>query len=199
MATEVEFPENIANVTKSVSGETLQIETLGKRIFLMARDMLDSHIYVVTEDNVSYCLHLIVDDLAAVPHVGVKKPLGVQNDEEKNKDASNTIELMKNLITGKASGSASASGSRHEEIFNDKKFRIVMDEDYEFPGRIKAFVVTFENLTARPLVIPIEHIEIPGLLAISVEKQMLEARTPEADKKPLSYTAKAYMIIESPK
>ena len=65
MITEAEFPEKIANVTKSISSESLQIETLGNRMFLLPRENLDSQIYVVTQDNVSYCLHLIMDEAAS--------------------------------------------------------------------------------------------------------------------------------------
>mgnify|MGYP001560704053 CR=1 FL=1 len=56
MITEAEFPDKIANVTKSVTSEILQIETLGNRIFLLSRENLESQVYVITQDNVSYCL-----------------------------------------------------------------------------------------------------------------------------------------------
>ena len=196
MITELEFPETISNVTKGIPAESLQVETLGKRMFLMARDMLDTHIYVVTHDNVSYCLHLAIDDAMALPHVDIKKPVLSQAGDEKNKDASNTIELMKNLMAGKTIDSASSLVPLKEEIFNDKRFRIVIDEAYEFPGRMKAFILTFENLTGKPVVIPVEHIELPGLLAISVENQMLEARSTDGDKKTSISKTKAYLVVE---
>jgi hypothetical protein len=46
------------------------------------------------------------------------------------------------------------------------------------------------------MVVPIEHIELPGLLAISMESQILEARPYDTNKKNSSYMAKAYMIVE---
>jgi hypothetical protein len=71
-----------------------------------------------------------------------------------------------------------------------------MDEVYELAGGTKAFVLTFENLIDKPVIVPIEHIELPGLLAISVDSQILEARPHNINKKPFRYTAKAYMIVE---
>ncbi|TRZ48806.1 hypothetical protein D4Q80_03425, partial [bacterium] len=49
MITEAEFPEKIANVTKGVSSEFLQIETLENRMFLLPRESFDSQLYVVTQ------------------------------------------------------------------------------------------------------------------------------------------------------
>ena len=57
-------------------------------------------------------------------------------------------------------------------------------------------VLTFENLGRKPVVVPIEHIELPGLLAISLDSQILEAKPQGADKKASGYSTKAYMLVE---
>ena len=196
MVTEAEFPENIANVTKSISGESLQIETLGNRMFLLPREMLDSHIYVVTRDNISYCLHLIIDDSAAITHVDIKRPVSSQSKEDKDRDAVNTIELMKGLLAGHSLQSVTSLKSEFKEIFNDNRLRITIDEVYELGAGVKAFILTFENLTGKPIVVPIEHMELPGLLAISIDSQLLEAKSDDTNKKQKGSTAKAYMIVE---
>ena len=195
MITEAEFPEKIANVTKSVPSDSLQIETLGNRIFLLPRENLDSQVYVVTQDNVSYCLHLIMDETQAPTRIKINKPHKEKSEEQANETA-NTVELMKALLTGRQPNGAVSSKLHPEEIFNNGNLRIVIDEAYEFSNNIKAFVLTFENLSTEPLVVPIEHIELPGLLAISAESQILEARPHETNTKSSSSTAKAYMIVE---
>jgi len=195
MITEAEFPEKIANVTKSISSESLQIETLGNRIFLLPRENIDSQIYVVTQDNVSYCLHLIIDEVRTSSRIKIAKPLQAAN-EEQNKDIANTVELMKALFTGRQPPGAISSKLHSKELFNNAKLRISIDEVYEFPNNVKAFVLTFENLTRKPVVVPIEHIELPGLLAISVDSQILEARPHDTKKKTSAYAARAYMVVE---
>jgi hypothetical protein len=195
MITEAEFPEKISNITKSVAGETLQIETLGNRLFLLPRENFDSQLYVVTQDNVSYCLHLIMDESEAATRIKIEKP-HQQTNEKQGKDTANTVELMKALITGRQPAGAVSSKLHPQEIFNNGKFRIVIDEAYELSNNAKAFVLTFENLDYKPVVVPIEHIELPGLLAISVDSQILEARPNDTNKKSSGYTTKAYMIVE---
>jgi hypothetical protein len=196
--TEVEFPGTIANVTKSIPSESLQVETLGTRMFLLAREMLDSYLYVVTQDNVSYCLHLLIDDAEAVARVHIKKPESAEGGQPKNKNEANTIELMKSLISGRPLPGVVSSREDGKEVFNNGTIRIVVDEVYELEAGTKAFVLSLENLTNRPIVMPIEHIELPGLLAISTDKQILEAR-PHDRGKDKACTAKAYMIIEGVK
>lgn len=195
MITEAEFPDKIANVTKSVASEILQIETLENRIFLLPRENFDSRLYVVTQDNVSYCLHLIMDEAQAPTRIKIEKPHQAPN-EEQGRDTANTVELMKALITGRQPPGSASSKLHPQDIFNNAKLRITIDEVYELAGGTKAFVLTFENLTDKPLVIPIEHIELPGLLATSVDSQILEARPHNVNKKTSAYTAKAYMIVE---
>jgi len=195
MITEAEFPEKIANVTKSISSEALQVETLGNRMFLLPRENLDSQIYVVTQDNVSYCLHLIMDEAQAPTRIKIEKPHQVENDEKAG-DIANTVELMKALLTGRQPPGVISSKLHPKEIFNNAKLRISIDEVYEFSNNVKALCLTFENLTRKPVVIPIEHIELPGLLAISVDSQILEARPQDTKKKNSAYTVKAYMVVE---
>jgi len=195
MITEAEFPDKIANVTKSVTSEILQIETLGNRIFLLPRESFDSQIYVVTQDNVSYCLHLIMDETQAATRIKIKKPHQAVN-EEQGRDTANTVELMKALMIGRQPPGSVSSKLHPQDIFNNAKLRITIDEVYELAGGTKAFVLTFENLVDKPVIVPIEHIELPGLLAISVDSQILEAKSCNTNKKPSGYTTRAYMIVE---
>ena len=195
MITEAEFPDKIANVTKSLANETLQIETLGNRIFLLPRENLESQLYVVTQDNVSYCLHLIMDETQAATRIKIKKP-NQEVSTEQGRDTANTVELMKALLTGRQPPGSFSSKLHLQEIFNNGIIRIIIDEAYELSNKLKAFVLTFENLDYKPLVVPIEHIEFPGLLAISVDSQILEARPHDANKKPSGHITKAYMIVE---
>jgi hypothetical protein len=195
MITEVELPDKIANVTRSVSSEILQIETLGNKMFLLPKENCDSQIYVVTQDNVSYCLRLIMDGTQAPSRIKIEKPRETSN-EKQNKDIADTLELMKALLTGKLPLGTVSSKLHPQEIFNNGKFRMVIEEVYDLSVNAKAFVLTFENLDCKPIVVPIEHIEIPGLLAISVDSQILEARPHDVNKKTSAYTTKAYMIVE---
>lgn len=195
MITEVELPDKIANVTRIVSSEILQIETLGNKMFLLPKGNCDSQIYVVTQDNVSYCLRLIMDGTQAPSRIKIEKARETSN-EKQNKDTADTLKLMKALLTSRLPQSAVGSKLHPQEIFNNGKFRMVIEEVYDLSVNTKAFVLTFENLDCKPIVVPVEHIEIPGLLAISVDNQILEARPHDANKKTSAYTTRAYMILE---
>ncbi|MDP3017582.1 MAG: hypothetical protein Q8N70_10995, partial [Deltaproteobacteria bacterium] len=133
MITEAEFPDKIANVTKSVASEILQIETLGNRIFLLPRESFDSRLYVVTQDNVSYCLHLIMDETQAATRIKIKKP-HQEASTEQGRDTANTVELMKALMIGRQPPGSVSSKLHPQDIFNNAKLRITIDEVYELAG-----------------------------------------------------------------
>jgi len=71
--TEAEFPEKIVDVIKSISSEALQVETMGNRMFLLPLKEFDSYLHVITQDNISYCLHLIMDEAEAPSRIKIKR------------------------------------------------------------------------------------------------------------------------------
>lgn len=194
--TEVEFPEPIANVTKSVSSELLQVETLGNRAFLLARQEFEAYLHIVTRDNALYVLHLTMNSSAqAVTSIKINKRVETPTPPQ-NKEIANTIEVMKDLLSGRQPQGSVRSGLNKREIFNNGGFRMVADEIFEFSSGAKAFVVTMENLTDAPIVVPVESIDLPGLLAVSVDSQILEARHGKADKNN-SGAVKAYLLVDN--
>jgi len=136
-----------------------------------------------------------MDEAQAPTRIKITKPHEAENDE-KASDIANTVELMKALLTGRQPPGAVGSKLHPKEIFNNAKLRISIDEVYEFPNNVKALCLTFENLTRKPMVVPIEHIELPGLLAISIDTQILEPRPHDTNKKTSAYMTKAYMVVE---
>ena len=197
MTMEVEFPDKIANVAKSLPADSLQIETLQNKMFLLPQKDFDVVIYVVTQDNISYCLHLITDQTQSATHLKLRKPLN-KDIEPKDKDASNSVELMRTLILGGNPPSSVSFELCKREIFNNGTLRIVINETYELKGGVRALVLTFENLTDKPICVPLQYIELPGLLAISADSQILEARPCDRDEKNSGYFTKAYMVMETP-
>jgi len=196
MILEVEFPDKIANVTKSVSSDFLQIETLGNKMFLLPLKEFDTALYVVTQDNISYCLHLFMDETQAPTRIKLGKPKEKLISPEAQKEAANTAEVMKALISGRQPQGWMLLDLHNYEIFNNGQFRILLDKVYEVRGGGRALVATMENLMDKPIVLPIENIELPGLLAISIDTQMLEACPRSLKKESSKSSTKAYMVIQ---
>jgi len=195
MVTQTEFPEKIADVTKSVSSDFLQVETLGNRMFLLPLKGFDSYLHVVTEDNISYCLHLIMDNVEAPTCIEIKKR-AQSKEKVQGHGALNTVELMRMLLKGEEPSGAASAGFSGQEVFKNGVFRISTDKVYELGGGAKALVLRFENLMDKPIVLPIENIELPGLVAVSVDAQVLGPRPRTQAKDSSSSMTKAYMIIE---
>ena len=194
--TEVEFEEKIVNITKSVSSDILQIETLENRIFLLSLKNTDSDIYVVTQDNVSYALRVTAVSGDNDSRVRIRKPADKIVDIS-NKDEVTTIDVMKALMTGSYPAGAVLVEGEKIELFNNGWLRLTTDKIFELSGGARALVVTAENLIDKPIVIPIQNIELPGLLAISVDNEILEGRSSEVLKQKTGYITKACRVIEN--
>lgn len=195
VVTEAEFSERIAGVTKSVPAEFLEVETLGNRMFLLPLKSFDSYLHVITEDNVSHCLHLSMDEAEAATYIKIKQDEA--KPRTKGRGAYNTIEIMRMLLKGEELPGASSVNSHDQEIFNNGGLRILTEAVYELDGGAKALRLRLENLMDKPIVLPIENIELPGLVAISVDSQFLGARPRHPVKENQDHMTKAYLVIQS--
>lgn len=194
--TEIEFDERIANITKSVTSDILQIETLENRIFLLNLQNTDSVIYVVTQDNISYALHVTTVVGNNDNRVKIRKP-PEKIIEVSNQDEVTTIDIMKALMMNSYPAGGVLVEGETKELFNNGRLRLTTDRVFELSGGAKAVVLTAENLIDKPIVIPVQNIDLPGLLAISVDNEVLEGRTSEILKQKTGYKTKAYMVVEN--
>lgn len=192
--TEIEFEERVANVAKGVAGDVLQVETLENRIFVLPLQAVEADLYVVTQDNISYALRLVENEANKDNRVRIKKPAD-RIIEPQSEETVNTIEAIKSLILGVPPAGSNRLPVYKSEIFNNGWLRMSTDQVFELAGGVKAMILTAENLTDKPIIFPIQNIELPGLLAISADSQLLEARPIGGADKNKVYSTKVYLVV----
>jgi len=182
--TEVVLPKDIASIAKGVASEVLQIEVLGERLYLLPLQSITADIYIITTDGTSYPINLVVGKGEWYTRVNIAKP-GIKDIQKKGPNF--TIELIRMLLLGiEPPGSTRLDGN--VEVFNNGYMKLTLKTIYELPN-CNSYILTAENLHNKSIVFPMQDIEFPNLLVISVDRQVLGPKGEENSK------TKIYMAV----
>ncbi len=185
--TEVVFPDKVAKVIKGGPQDSVLIEVLDNTVYLLPKADNLSDIFVTTTTGNSYPLNL---------HVGsqhdIKVQVGTANHKELGISAeigtyAGVMDLMKDLLLHREPAGATLLPSKGQLFISDQKLQLKVEKSYELAGW-KAYVLTAKNLMNNAVIIPLEQISLPDLLAISADQDMLAAKGQEGD------AAKLYLI-----
>ena len=190
--TEVTFPEKIAKVIKGGQPDSVLVEVLGNSVYLLPKTDTPPDIFVTTTSGNSYPLNL---------HISQEHDIKVEVGSSKNRQSnsskggySDVMDLMKDLLLSREpsmatilpeAGQACLSG--RQVFLSNHEIKLTVDKAYEL-GNWKAYVLTAHNLIKNAVIIPVEQMSLPNLLAVSAEKDMLAAKGQQGD------STKVYMI-----
>jgi len=181
--TEVHFPGRVAKIAKSGDPESVLIDNVNEILYITPKYTPIADISVITEDGTNYPLSFTYGK----DYDGIVTVLLSQPDEEKPK-RNYTIALMQDLLTGRVPAGANVYKSKKSVLLKNENLQITIDVIYELP-RAKAYVMTAENLLNTPVILPVQQITFPKLLAIASEKDMLMAKGMKGSK------SLVYMVI----
>lgn len=185
--TEIIFPDKVAKVVKGGSQDSVLVEVLDNSVYLLPKTDNLSDIFVTTITGNSYPLNF---------HVGSHHDIKVQVENARHQESgafaeagsySSVMDLMKDLLLDREPSGATVLPTKSQFLLSDKKLQLKVERNYELAGW-RAYVLTAKNLMNNAVIIPLEQISLPNLLAISSDRDMLAARGQEGD------TTKVYLI-----
>ena len=184
--TEVTFPEKVAKVIKGGQPESVLVEVLDNSIYLLPKTNAPPDIFVTTISGNSYPLIL---------HIASEHDIKIKIDSS-NPRTSNSLrgvytdvmDLMKDLLLQREPSMATVLRENGQVLLSNKEIKLTVDKAYEL-GTWKAYIVTVKNLINNAVIIPIEQMTLPNLLAVSADRDMLSGQGEQGD------SAKVYMIV----
>ena len=185
--TELVFPAKVAKVVKGGVPDSVLVEVLESSVYLLPKTEEISDIFVTTVSGMSYPLTL---------HLGkehdIKVKIGFHQTAKSNSLGGyylDEMDLMKDLLLHKEPTGATILPGKGQVWLANKQIELTVDTAYEL-SNWKAFVLNAKNLIKNEVIIPIEQVSLPNLLAISSDRDMLFPKGQEGD------TTKIYMIVE---
>jgi hypothetical protein len=180
--TEVVFPQKVVKVIKGGQPDSILVEVLDNSVYLLPKTEKPADIFVTTSSGNSYPLTL---------HLSLERDIKIQIASKGSNSSRNVytdvMDLMKDLLLHKEPSMATVLPQEGKVFLTNQEIEITVDKAYEL-GEWKAYVFTARNLIHNAVIVPIEQLALPNLLAVSADQDMLLAKGEQGDR------VKVYMI-----
>ncbi len=182
--TEVIFPKKVARIIKGGAADGILIEVMDNSILLLPKNDTPPDIFVTNLTGDNYPLRL---SFTGEYHAKVRV-VEAFTDAAAKKGNNLALDLMKMMMQGRVPIQATVIASAKKRLVANGMLELTVNTILELP-RIKGLLLTAENLSDNSLVVALQNISYPGLIAIASERDTLEAKG-----KPGSQT-RVYMVI----
>lgn len=174
---EVVFPDRVVKVVKGGAPDSILVEVMDQAVYLLPKIESPADIFVTTSSGKSYPLLLkVAVERDIKVHVG-----GSSKRHGQAYGYTDVMDLMKDLLLGHQPVMSTPFGTQGDVFFETEDLKLVIERAYQM-NAWRAYVLKMHNLTAQELIVPIERIVLPDLLAISADKDILSAKGQQEDK-----------------
>ncbi len=166
-AVEIVLKNGVGDLVRSGDPSTLKIEHTSGHLFLTPLTASPAQVTVIDMQGRSYLIRCVMDQPA-----DEKVVVGDCGDAEgvhKRQDI--VMGLMRALIRGNVFAGATAKKA-DQVMFDDGKVRMHAVFIQELP-QLLGYVMVVENLTAGQVLLPVQQMAFPGLLAVSSSRDDL--------------------------
>ena len=166
----IEFPENIAQVITSYPEGTGSYSVIGNKFFFLLTGSWEGLIFIIGESGRSY--PVLVKEVLDNPDIVLKI---VGTPESKKMAISSVMEkALKQLLSETIQDGIEED--INQEFYRDKNIIIKGYKLFRFTTGFVGVIGEVENISKEAIVIPTTQISIPRLVAISFEKEYLNAK-----------------------
>ena len=180
---ELYFESGIASLVRSGSKETLTVEQMANHLFVTPLTENPADLIIIDLQGQSFKLHFVFgkgyDDKIVVKAAAQKSDTEVGDNS--------TIGLIRELVMDRTP-KGSTEKRTDTVVFDNGQLRLHLITVYELP-QVLCYVMVVENLLNQSIIVPVQQIGFPRLLAVSSEKDLLTAKGTDGA------MAKVYMVV----
>lgn len=166
-AVEVIVENGVGDLVRAGDPSTLKVEHTSGHLFFTPLGLSPAEVTVIDVHGRSHLIRWVfgqtVDRKVTIRDCAIDEKIPARQDA--------VMGLMRALILSRPLAGATQKDI-DEIVFDDGRVRMRAVLVYQMP-KLWGYVMRVENLTAGPVVIPIQRISFPGLLAVSSSKDVL--------------------------
>lgn len=180
---EVVLPEKVAKVIKGGAADSVLVEVLDDSVYIMPKSNAPADVFVTGVSGESYPLNLLISPQHDV-RVQIKGPSVQKSSREARVEV---MDVMKEMLLGHEPAGATLLKTVKTLAFDSQQIKLSVDQAYDLP-HIAVYVLKAQNLIDNSVIIPLQQISFPHLLAAASDEDMLQPKGREGD------TTKVYII-----
>ena len=193
---EVELPEDIVDIVTALSPQEATIESRGNNLFIQPLKTTAGELFAVTTSGASYILSLSTPQEGRDVSLRIV-PAGRQAQERLQATQKLTaLELVKAMVREEVpAGVQHTKGSGHK-VYEDDAVTLTMQEAF-FAPVMRGYVLEAENRTGVSIPVPVQNLEMPGLLAVAADQQLLYPRPQTVEEElAAAHRCKVYLVVK---
>ena len=193
---EVELPEEIADIVTALAVDVLEVTYNGRYIYLHPTHEISGQVFAISDSGVSYKLIVTTDADTVDTSVRITAT-GTQTRQRLLATRTLTaVNLIRAMVRKERLPGVEYAEAEPEEVYNDGTLSLRILEAYWTPT-MRGYVLQVENLTRVSVPVPIQNIEMPGLLAIGARAQLLYP-TPQTLEEELAaaHQSVVYLVVK---
>jgi TraK protein len=163
--TQVEVPEAVVDMVTMIEATHLTLSYTGHYVQLHALTAVEGEVFVITTSGASYPLAVTTN---ASQHDAAVRIVTTGTRAKKRQRATQSLTavgLIRAMARGEIPPGVEHLPAKGQQIYHDGTVRLTLQAAYLSP-RMRGYILQAENLTGVSVPVPVEELEIPGLLAV---------------------------------
>lgn len=194
-STQVELPEDVVDMVTMIEPMQLTLSYSGHYIHLHALTAVEGEVFVITTSGASYPLTLTT---TATPSDGAVRVVATGTRAKKRQHATQgltAVGLIRAMARAEIPPGVEHLPAKGQRVYHDGTLQLTLQAAYISP-LMRGYVLQAENLTGVSVPVPVEELEIPGLLAVGSVAQVLypQPRTVE-ERLAGAYQSLVYVVV----
>ena len=164
-ATQVELPEEVVDMVTMIDAAQVSLSYTGRYVHMQALTALEGEVFVITTSGASFPLALTTT--APQPDAAIRiVTTGTRAKQRLHATRALTaVGLIRAMARGETPPGVEHLPAKGQQIYHDGTLRLTLQAAFLTP-QMRGYVLQAENLTGVSVPVPIEELDIPGLLAV---------------------------------
>ncbi len=193
--TQVEVPDEVVDIVTMLAPEQLTLSYSGHVVHLHALTALEGEVFVITTSGMSYPLAVTT---TATPLDGAVRIVATGTRAKKRQEQTQgltAVGLIRAMARGEIPPGVEQLPAKGQRVYHDGTLQFTLHAAYISP-QMRGYVLHAENLTGVSVPVPVEELEMPGLLAVGSVAQILypQPRTVE-ERVAGAYQSVVYVVV----
>jgi TraK protein len=163
--TQVEVPEAVVDMVTMIEASQVTLSYTGHYVQLHALAAVEGEVFVITTSGASYPLALTT---SAPQHDAAVRIVSTGTRAKQRQQATRALTavgLIRAMARGEIPPGVEHLPAKGQQIYQDGTLRLTLQAAYLSP-QMRGYILQAENLTGVSVPVPVEELEIPGLLAV---------------------------------
>jgi hypothetical protein len=194
-STQVEMPEEVVDMVTMLEPTHVTLSYSGPYVHLHALTALEGEVFVITTSGASYPLTLTTTTAEADAAVRIVAT-GTRAKQREHATAGLTaVGLIRAMARSEIPPGVEHLLAKGQRVYHDGTLQLTLQAAYISP-QMRGYVLQAENLTGVSVPVPVEELEMPGLLAVGSVAQVLYPQPKTVEERLAgAYQSLVYVVV----